>query len=290
MSRTDFAVFILTHGRPDNVVTHDTLRRQGYTGPIYLIVDNLDKTINQYKANFGEQNVIIFDKEAIAKTFDQGDNCNDMRAIVYARNASFQIAKDLGLKYFLQLDDDYTQFAFRFDDNLEYFPPTKQIKNMDKVFEIMLRFFEKSGAHTIAFAQGGDFIGGFNSSTASSPSLKRKCMNSFFCSTERPFQFIGRLNEDVSTYTRQASTGLLMLTVTHVALVQKSTQSTAGGMTEIYREYSSHVKPFSSILFHPSSIKIRMLNGENKRLHHGITWNNTVPKILDPKHKKGRKP
>ena len=32
----NFAVFILTHGRPDNVKTLQTLKKCGYTGAIYL--------------------------------------------------------------------------------------------------------------------------------------------------------------------------------------------------------------------------------------------------------------
>ena len=42
MSKTKFAAFILTHGRADDVLTYDTLRRCGYTGKIYLLVDNED--------------------------------------------------------------------------------------------------------------------------------------------------------------------------------------------------------------------------------------------------------
>ena len=44
----DFAVFILTHGRPNNIVTLKTLRYQGYTGPIYFIIDDEDKTAEEY--------------------------------------------------------------------------------------------------------------------------------------------------------------------------------------------------------------------------------------------------
>ena len=51
----------------------------------------------------------MFDKLEISKKFDEFDNFDDRRAIVYARNASFEIAKKLGLKYFLQLDDDYEE-------------------------------------------------------------------------------------------------------------------------------------------------------------------------------------
>jgi len=88
-------------GRPRNVVTYHTLMRQGYTGPVYIIVDNEDKTLGEYRKVYGDK-VIVFDKAATAKTFDEGDNFNDRRAVIYARNASFQIARDLGLTYFLQ--------------------------------------------------------------------------------------------------------------------------------------------------------------------------------------------
>ena len=59
--RDDFCAFILTHGRPDKVLTYRTLRRAGYTGKIFIVVDDEDKTRNQYMAEFGEQ-VLVFSK------------------------------------------------------------------------------------------------------------------------------------------------------------------------------------------------------------------------------------
>ena len=87
----DFAVFILSHGRPENVVTYNSLKRCGYTGKIYIIIDNEDKKIDEYKKIFGEK-VIVFDKKKVSKTFDEFDNLSDRRSVVYARNASFEIA------------------------------------------------------------------------------------------------------------------------------------------------------------------------------------------------------
>ena len=101
----DFAAFILTHGRPNNVITYKKLKSAGYTGKIYIVIDNEDKTKKDYYKKFGDK-VIMFDKKDVAKTFDEADNFNDRRSIVYARNVCFSIAKDLGLKYFIQLDDD----------------------------------------------------------------------------------------------------------------------------------------------------------------------------------------
>jgi len=44
MRHDSFAALILTHGRPDNVITERTLRRQGYTGRIVFVLDDEDKT------------------------------------------------------------------------------------------------------------------------------------------------------------------------------------------------------------------------------------------------------
>lgn len=279
--RNDFAAFILTNGRPDKVITYNTLRNKGYTGKIYLIVDDLDKTKNKYIENYGDE-VIIFDKIAISKTFDQGDNFNDMRAIIYARNASFEIAKKLNIKYFVQLDDDYKSFDFRFNYNLEYCHE-KMDKSLDLIFKAILNFYINTNIDTISLAQGGDYIGGPGNGICfgkGKVGLKRKCMNSFFCSTERLFQFIGRVNEDVNTYTRQASVGLLMFTENQVALEQLQTQSNTGGMTEMYLDSGTYIKSFYSVMYHPSSVKVKLMGFTSKRLHHSVKWVNTVPLIL----------
>jgi hypothetical protein len=276
----DFAVFILTHGRPDRVYTYDLIRESGYTGRIYIIVDNLDKKIDQYKEKYNDQ-VIVFDKNEIAKTFDQADNFEDMRAIVYARNASFQIAKNLTLKYFVQLDDDYTSFDFRYDKNLDH--NNKKIKCLDKIFNSMIDFLISTNVHSIALSQGGDWFGAEHKRHVR---LKRKCMNSFICLTDRFFQFSGRINEDVNTYTRLGSVGHLFFTTFQVSLDQKQTQSNAGGMTELYLNSGTYIKSFYTVMFQPSSVKVAKMNSLNPRWHHSISWNQTVPKILAETYKK----
>jgi hypothetical protein len=278
-----FAVFILTHGRPENIITVKTLKKCGYTGEVFIIIDNEDKTSEKYKEIYGDK-VIIFDKEAIAKTFDEGDNFNDRRSIVYARNACFDIAKEIGVDYFVQFDDDYQGLEYRFNHELEY--RAVAIRNMDRVFEIMLDFYKSTPVHSLAMSQGGDFIGGKNSSNAQAPKLLRKCMNSFICSNEKPFRFIGRINEDVNTYTRQASVGTLLFTTVLVSLVQKSTQTNKGGMTDIYLDNGTYIKSFYSVIFSPSSVVISLMGDTHQRLHHRVSWKNAIPQLLAEKHKK----
>ena len=273
----NFAVFILTHGRADKVVTYDSLKKAGYTGKIYLIIDDEDKQIQEYKDKFGE-NVIIFDKLAISKTFDTGDNFKDRRAIVYARNACFDIAKKIGVEYFIELDDDYTSFQYKFDKNLKYHE--RPIKSLDAIFKALLEFYKSNNALTVAMAQNGDFIGGRENVWATKINLHRKAMNTLICSTKRPFQFFGRINEDVNTYVNLGSKGNIFVTVPNVAITQRSTQKTAGGMTDIYLDGGTYLKSLYSVMYNPSCVKIAEMGHKHKRLHHKVFWNNAVPKIM----------
>src|SRR5574343_1198644 len=132
----DFCAFILTHGRPDKVYTYKTLRKHGYTGPIYLVIDDEDKTSDQYYNNFNNE-VVMFSKEDISSTFDEGDNFSNRATITYARNACFRLAEDLGYSYFIQLDDDYVDFRYKQDD-LGNFINKKDILNLDSIFSLLL--------------------------------------------------------------------------------------------------------------------------------------------------------
>jgi hypothetical protein len=284
MGLNDFAVFILTNNRPDRVYTYDSLRRCGYTGKIYLVIDDLDKSRDKYIEKYGDQ-VLIFDKVEASKKFDQADNFNDMRAIIYARNACFDIAEKIGLKYFCQLDDDYMKFDKRFNKNLDY--EANVLRNLDHVFACILKFYKSATKiKSIAISQGGDWIGGQENPWAEKLMLRRKCMNSFFCTTDRRFKFVGRINEDVNTYTSKASTGDLFFTVNQVSLTQKQTQTNSGGMTELYLDSGTYIKSFYTVIFQPSSVKVKILQSKNKRLHHSISWKHTVPLILSEKLKK----
>lgn len=279
----DFAVFILTYGRPDKVITIKTLRDGGYTGEIFLVCSTDDKSLSIYKNNYPDQ-VLTFSKDDYKGTFDIGDNFDDDRVVIYARNAVFDLAEQVGKEYFLVLDDDYTNFNYRFDQEFDY--NTQTIRNLDKVFRLTLEYYKSINALSIAYAQGGDFIGGKEGSMAERIHIKRKIMNSFFCSTKRRFKFIGRLNEDVNTYITLGQKGKLAFQTNQVALEQLQTQSNSGGLTEAYLAAGTYIKSFYSIIYSPSSVKISLMGNKDRRIHHFITWNNTVSKIIEEKYKK----
>ena len=281
----DFCVFILTHGRADNVKTFDTLKAQKYSGPVILVIDDEDKQGDEYIRKFGRENVEIFNKDEAAKKFDRGDNFGKKGAIIYARNACFDIARKRGFRYFIELDDDYTSFTYRFDEKLNYVE--NRIGNVEEVWRIMLDFFKQATQlTTIAMAQGGDFIGGGVSSLGRCVP-KRKAMNSFICDTERQFQFVGTINEDVNTYTLCGRKGKIFLTVPLVCLHQVTTQKSKGGMTELYLDSGTYLKSFYSVMYTPSAVKIAVMGGDaEKRLHHSVSWDKCAVKIIPERFRK----
>lgn len=280
----DFVVFILSHGRPDKIDTYQSLMKSGYTGKVYIVIDNEDKTAARYYDLYGDK-VIMFDKAAIAETFDEGDNFQDRRAVIYARNACFEIAKNMGVKYFMELDDDYIDFRYKTDQNFNSIHK-KDIINLDDAIISLLKFYQAITAKSIAIAQGGDFIGGIENGIDKSINQRRKCMNTFICSTERPFKFVGRINEDVNTYTWYQSQGNLFITFPLIAIQQRGTQKNSGGMTELYLDSGTYIKSFYTVMYQPSSVRVGIMTSNHPRLHHKVYWDYTVPKILDEKYRK----
>lgn len=284
MENKDYTVFIISNNRPNKVYTDTMLSKYNYTGSSYIVLDNEDKSINEYIEKFGEHRIKVFDKKAIADKTDEGNNFDNRRTTTHARNACFDIAESLGYKYFLVLDDDYTVFRYRYIDQ---YITKGYVQNLDNLFTKTFEYYKNNKFLSIAFAQGGDFIGGESCGLLKNYLFNsRKCMNSFFCSTERRFWFLGQLNEDVNTYVTYGNRGDLFMTIPFVGLEQKATQLTAGGMTDAYLKYGTYVKSFTTVMMQPSSVFVAMMGFTKNRLHHRVIQRKTTPMIIKEAYKK----
>lgn len=282
----DFCVFILSYKRHDNVITYKTLKKSGYTGKIYIVTDNTDDTVDKYREIYGDQ-VLTFDKQEWADKTDDGDNTGKLNTVLYARNACFALAEQVGCRYFIVLDDDYNSFLVRFDSDGN--PVKTQCTNkMDALLLSLLEFYKTTPSLSVTMAQGGDFIGG-GYAPGNCVRLRRKAMNSFICSTDRPFTFFSRMNDDVSTYVTRSRRGELFFTAMQAMLTQKQTQANAGGLTEMYLNSGTYVKSFYTVMYAPSCCKVGAMcdnRSKNYRFHHILNWNRIAPKILREEHKK----
>jgi len=284
--RNDFCVFILSNRRPDNIKTLETLERSGYTGKWYIVIDDEDPTGNQYKATYGDK-VLVFSKSKIAQTTDSCDTSTDRRTPLWARNACWDLAKQVKCRFFCQLDDDYSWFAYRRIGRKNPAEPPKysnfKAQSLDIIFAGMVQFLQETpSVSSIAFSQGGDY----NTDSLKARRVLRKAMNSFFCDSERPFNFIGKFNDDVNTYIAHGATGKLFFTYCPIQLTQGVTQQNKGGITEAYKESGTYVKSFYTVMISPSSTWIELMGHSNPRLHHTHDWNKVCPKIIHEKYRR----
>lgn len=280
--RDDFCILILSYNRAGNIPTITTLERHGYTGDWYIVIDN-EEDIEPYSAEYGDK-VIYFDKDDTQPELDRGDNFDHRHAVVYARHQSFDIAKDLGVDYFMVLDDDYTNFERRFNADWEYEPKT--LGSIEPFIEEAITYMERADIDAMATAQGGDFIGGKDSGFAQYITAKRKVMNTWICRTDKPFRFFGTINEDVNVYARSQQLGKVFMTPNIVTVNQAETQQQDGGLTEIYLAEGTYVKSFYSILYSPSCVDLIRMGDKHYRIHHRLSWRNAVPKIVAERFKK----
>lgn len=278
-NRERFAVVIPTYGRPDRVFTHATLRKSGYTGDIYLLCDDSDKALPEYQKLYGDK-VLVFSKDDVIGTFDRMDNFDRRNVVVYARNAIYEASKAVGLRYIAVLDDDYTSLRYRVNSKYEYVSAGR-MKNADAVFAAFMDFLVTTKCSTICFAQGGDFIGGKNNDRlAVKKTPLRKMMNLYFFDVERPVEFMGTINEDLTASVAEGIVGRVVLTTPLVTIEQLATQSNAGGLTEIYLDLGTYVKSFYSVMYAPSAVKVSSMGSTSKRLHHSVEWKYAAAKVI----------
>lgn len=281
----DFVAAILTHGRANNVKTIRALKEAGFTGDIAIVIDTHDKQAEAYHQKFGDA-VWQFDKDEWVQKVDDGDNSGDYRAVVYARNASIEMARAKGYKWIWQLDDDYTAFHYKTDDKLKY--ATRKIRSLDEILKAFVDYAESANLACFAFSQEGDHIGGPNSIYNKTIRAKRKAMNSMLIRTDNPVAYVGKVNEDATMATIESLRGRLVMTYMPLSLSQTMTQQNAGGLTDIYLDQGTYLKSFYSVMYAPSAVKVKNMVVGEKRLHHIVDYEKCCPCIIREQHRKPR--
>lgn len=280
----NLVIFIISHGRADNIKTLGAFQRCGYTKDYYIVIDDEDEQGPRYHELYGDR-VIEFKKS----DYDWVDTCDLIPSrigSVFPRNALHDIATRMGYEYYAVFDDDYISFRLISARNayLRHAP----IRCFDKVLEAMFEFVRDSGVDCAAFSQIGDFIGGLNSGNINNSEVRRKVMNTFICRTDRRLKWVGRGNEDVNLYVTEGIRGKIFITNFMVAIVPSQTQALKGGLTEFYREYGTYNKSMYTVIQAPSAVKISVVGDKHPRIHHAAKQVNYMPCILDERYRRKR--
>jgi len=277
-----FAVFILSHGRAKTITTYDVMRKYGYTGDMYVVIDNEDEQENEYRKRFGKD-IIQFDKREYVLKTDLGDLDDDRRIGVLARNFIQDKAQDMGYQYHLQLDDDIHDFVARVIINNKLV--CKKIYDLDTVFESILYYMDNTPFTALSFGIPPYYSGGLNNGSWKKQMIP-KTMTTFIMRANDKRYFHMRMNDDITTSILGNIRGKMYYTFLPIMIDLDATQVQAGGMTEIYQDNGTYRKSFYTVMCAPSCTKISSMGVNDFRVHHEINWNNCTPKIINQKWKK----
>ena len=277
-----FAVFILSHGRANDLKTAVMLEKYNYHGDWYVVIDDEDSQEPIYRQKFGRR-VLQFNKKEIADRTDTGDMDTDRRVGVFARNKIQEFAHELGYKYHLQLDDDFTAISYRYQEGQRV--RHMNCTNLDKLFSVLCDYMDTAPVTWLSLSLSSYYLGGVKSKNWEKK-LIPKTMGSFLMRRDHPVWFRMRMNDDITTTILNWHRGNICFSVLDLQVQTPETQSAKGGMTDIYQDNGTYRKSFYSVLCCPSFVKVGKQGITNYRIHHEIEWNNCTPKILNQRWKK----
>ena len=279
----DFAVFILTHGRPYKQYTLNALRESGYTGKIYLVVDDLDKTQDKY-LEFYKDSVIIFDKMHYVSVTETGVSKPHINFASFARNAIEDIAEDMKLSYFAMVDDDLTKFRYRYNENGKL--RSVDVKNMDDVLKSYVEFMETSGLTTTSLASQFRFIGGASNVPPANSSKWRLALTFYIRSTKVKVKWTSNICEDRITCMLYNRMGYPWLQLPFVQLDTKEMHGVNdGGNSDTYREITDFYRIFFTEIFVPDCNYAMYWKRNDGWVNRIPDWETLCPKIISDKYR-----
>lgn len=273
-----FAIFVLTHGRGETMTTDVALRGCGYKGKIYYVIDNTDKQKDAYERRcYDGDEVLVFDKEKTAGETDYGDNSGNRAAVIFARNAVYELAREKGVEAFAMMDDDITGFSYRVTNEGRSAGQERRLCDFDSYCEIMAKFLRSTGFVFVGMSHGGDWIGGIES-RAVRRFWREGASNVFFCLTEKAVRWKGGANEDMATGLVENCRGNVAISILPVMCKEKVFSGASGGMTPLYEKISRYVQLFVPILYCPTAIRLTI--GAGGKVTQRLIRDRIMPKII----------
>lgn len=273
-TKNNYAIFIISHGRAENLLTMLALEKSNVKSNVYIIIDNLDAQKEKYFELY-EDKVIVFDKEKMLKKTDTMDNFHNLSSAVYARNFCFELAKKLKVDYFICLDDDIKYFCNRYDNQGSL--SRSEIKDIDDVFNIYIDYMQKANITCIGFGNEGGYIGGVFGKFAKG--FGRTANQAMIIKTNSDIKYLGTQNEDFNICCRYFEKIFMEIYKISIFTPKRGTNE-GGNDYGLSNEYCSN---FYSVMLAPSCNKIKL--GKNSAILKR-KWNMLLPEIVSEVYKK----
>lgn len=278
-----FAVFILSHKRAYRVETYDTLIRGGYTGKIYIVVDNQDPMLNVYQERFGDS-VLVFDKQTYIDKTETLETSKMKSSAVYARNAIEQYARDFVLDVFGMFDDDIISFRYRWIDG-KVVRSLSVNGGLDLVFESYAQYILDTGIACTSFPFTMFYVSGVHELNKRI-SEYRHTYQIHIRNAHKPVEWKGIINHDTITQLLTAKYGYIWWSIPHLVFDAKPMNKESGGLKEVYDSLRDLDMAFIAVMTCPDCCVITASNGERSTLQIKENKYTSYPMIVSSRYKK----
>lgn len=212
------------------------------------------------------------------------------RVVSPARTAAYDVMKKRGIRYFMELDDDFVgvHIPERISHNVRAAkkrlhigkePPKFAMDYFREMVEAAFDLAASTGC-IVSFVQGGELM----SADVSRYHFKPKCMNTFILDSEKPV-IGGGINEDVNMYCKR-------LTEAPRFQLGYIIWNHMGSQLRIGADYKgTWEKTYATVILNPTAIVLATYNnhGADKsvgynyaRIHHAVQYEHTQPKHVYP--------
>lgn len=272
-------IFIPSYHRSDNCKTVYYLHKLGYDmGLVHVVIDDAAGDEAEYRAmcaKYGTE-LHIVDYEDAMRRFDFVHRKNPSRRTVgMFRNYFFQIAKSLGIDFYVVIDDDTNGYHLKY-------PQTRQRKATLEQFTWWFcevrAFMRRHRIGAFGLSQSGDILTGCHPESW----FLHKVMNTTFYDTR--FVWMperGVLDIDTSAFCSYHNAGLFTGSLGYGLMLNQTASAVAkGGLTDFYRESKLLNKALECPIQFPSAVHAdkQPLNGG--RIHHKIAYRYLAPRVL----------
>lgn len=285
-------IFIVTHGRPDKQLTLGVLKKHNYLGKIFLVLDNTDKTIQQYIDNYGKENIFVFNKNHYINTVELVSNKPKFACSLYARCACEDIAKKLNVRSFMIVDDDVLNFRIRFPENDKLI--SYKDFDLSEVFVGISEYMRNANIAAIGCAYENMAMSGVKMFSTDSLLKNRLLYNSVFRNGDLQFSWKADIFEDVISSVLGNISGNVFLCLpflqcttepTHVIQFEPKTPiKLDGGSSEAYAEDGLKLI-FRGVICAPTHISLRAVVTKGVKNYQCIKRKN-FPKIISDKYRR----
>ena len=249
--RNDTAIFIITHQRADKQLTLKMLKQLGYSGKVYLVVDDMDCQLQEYRKRYGD-NILVFSKKKYAEKVDTHINKFRMSSAVFARNACIDMAKEMGLNFYFVCDDDIKCTYVK--DGKTGKMVTHKITDIEAVLSKLVGFMENTRIHAVAFADNGAYIGGINQDVRNG--VKYVLTKFMLYRTDDPVIYESIMWEDQASCYRDLGVGKIDFSIMFLSAATPPNEKSAGGCADMYRASTDYANSFMVLMARPDCVKI----------------------------------